>query len=131
MYCYNISVYGESTIVTLYDENEDMFDEVALREDTEIDLTNASYITFDTDIDTEITYITSDGTSESNLIIQVGSNNYTYPNTTEFDVSEVSTIKVMQPAPHQNKMLIKLQKSIIGGKDLSQLDLSEIEVKYI
>ena len=131
MYCYDISVYGESTIVTLYDENEDMFDEVALREDTEIDLTNASYITFDTDIDTEITYITSDGTSESNLIIQVGSDNYTYPNTTEFDVSEVSTIKVMQPAPHQNKMLIKMQKSIIGGKDLSQLDLSEIEVKYI
>ena len=131
MYCYNISVYGESTIVTLYDENQDMFDEIALREDTEIDLTNASYITFDTDIGTEITYITSDGTSESSLIVQVGSNNYTYPNTTEFDVSEVSTIKVMQPAPHQNKMLIKMQKSIIGGKDISQLDLSEIEVKYI
>ena len=131
MYCYNISVYGDSTIVTLYDENQDMFDEVALREDTEIDLTNAGYITFDTDIDTEITYITSDGTSESNLIIQVGSNNYTYPNTTEFDVSEVSTIKVMQPAPHSNKMMIKMQKSIIDGKDLSQLDLSEIEVKYI
>lgn len=131
MYCYGISVYGESTIVTLYDENEDMFDEVALREDTEIDLTNASYITFDTDIDTEITYITSNGTSEQNIIVQVGSNNYRYPDTTEFDVSEVDTIRVMQPVPYPNKMLIKMQKSIIGGKDLSQLDLSEIEVKYI
>ena len=132
MYCYDISVLGENTIVTLYDENEDVFDEIALREDTEIDLTNASYITFDTDIGTEITYITSDGTSEQNIYVQVESGNYyTYPETTEFDVSEVSEIKLMNPAPHDNKMLVKMQKSILGGKDLSQLDLSEIEVKYI
>ena len=108
-----------------------MYDKITQREDTEIYLTNAKYITCYTDIGTEISYIVSIGTRESSLIVQVGSENYTYPNTTEFDVSEVDTIRVMQPAPHQNKMLIKMQKSIIGGKDISQLDLSEIEVKYI
>lgn len=131
MYCYDISVYGDNTIVTLYDENEDMFDEVALREDTFIDLTNASYITFDTDVETEITYVTSDGTPFETLVVTVGEETTTYPTSREFDVSSVNSINLMTPAQYNNKFVCTLQKSITGGLDISQLDTDDIEVKYI
>ena len=133
MYCYDISVYGDNTIVTLYDENEDMLDEIALREDTFIDLTNASYITFDTEVGTELTYVTSDGTAIENIYVRIGGvgDYYLYPEENEFDVSEVNSLVVMQPAPTSNKFVCTIQKSIEGGKDISQLDTSEIEVKYV
>lgn len=131
MYCYDISVYGDNTIVTLYDESEDMLDEIALREDTFIDLTNASYITFDTDVETEITYITSDGTAINNLYFGINDNYKTYPEDTEIDVTGVSSMKVMYSAPTSNTFVCNIQKSIEGGLDISQLDTDEIEVKYI
>lgn len=131
MYCYDISVYGDNTIVTLYDENEDMLDEIALRENTFIDLTNASYITFDTDVGTEITYVTSDGTSLSQLIVTIDGTSYMYPEETTFDVSGVNSISLSNYAPYNNKFVCTLQKSITGGLDISQLDTDDIEVKYI
>ena len=131
MYCYDISNYGENTLVTLYDENEDMLDEIALREDTFIDLESASYITFDTEVGTEITYITSDGTAIDNLYFGINGNYKTYPEDTEIDVTGVSSISVMYPAPMSNTFVCNIQKSIEGGLDISQLDTDEIEVKYI
>lgn len=132
MYCYDVSQYGDNTIVTLYDENEDMLDEIALREDTFIDLTDASYLTFDTDVGVSLKYMTTSGLGINYVVMQKDSSEtIRYPETTSTDVSNTTTIEISNPTPSDYSIIFKSTKIITDGKDISQLDTSEIEVKYI
>lgn len=131
MYCYNISDYSDDTIVTLYDENKDIIEEIALIKDTKIDLENVSYITFDTNVGTSLKYILSDGTTITSFTIQKnGTNVGTYPNVKSVEYSSANTIKVIYSSSTAANILVETTKSIADGLDISQLDTDDIEIRW-
>ncbi len=136
MYVYNLSDYGGDIIITTYDENEDVIDEFALTTDLQIDLTDVYYFTIDSSVGDTLSYMTSVGNYFDWFYVTVGNNpvkrfpvDYNKP----FDVSGESTLKIQSHQPYSDttKCLFNVQKSIEGGLDISQLDTSEIEIKYM
>lgn len=132
MYVYDVSSYGDNTIVTLYDENQDIIEEVAIRDNTTINLDDVYYITFDTDVGVSLTYLFASNNYADGFDIYNGSTKIgTYPEMKEVDTTSKNTLKLRYTGNTNTRILVHAERSITNGKDISQLDTNSIEIKYI
>lgn len=132
----NASNTSGRIIVTFYDENEDVLDEYAITEDTLLMCNGASYFTIDSEVGDSIKYARQTDLTQTWNGFGIANDTSTFLGAihsgTSFDISQYDAFHISRSTTSVNNNAIILGTvSVENGEDISQLDLSEIEVKYI